>query len=65
MLVVPVVWLVVAIGIYVAAMRSGMKALQWALAAFFTGPLVLPLFHSHKRLAIHRARSKNAALFLP
>lgn len=65
MLVVPVVWLIVVIGVYIAALRSGMRALQWAIAAFFTGPLLLPLFNSYKRLAIHRARVKNASLFRP
>lgn len=64
-LVVPVVWLMVVIGIYIAALRSGMRALQWAVAALFTGPLLLPLFNSYKRLAIRRARVNNAGLFRP
>ncbi|MCF4010092.1 hypothetical protein [Rheinheimera sp. UJ63] len=65
MVVVPVVWLMVVIGVYIAALRSGMRALQWAIAAIFTGPLLLPLFNSYKRLAIHRARTKNARIFRP
>ncbi len=65
MLVVPVVWLMVVVGVYIAALRSGMRALQWALAALVTGPLLLPLFNSYKRLAIQRARVKNARVFRP
>lgn len=65
MLLVPVVWLMVAIGVYVAALRSGMQALQWALAALFTGPLLLPLFNSHKRLLLCKVRGKNSSLFRP
>ena len=65
MLLVPVVWLVVAFGVYVAALRSGMQALQWALAALFTGPFLLPLFNSHKRLLLCKTRGKNSSLFRP
>lgn len=65
MLVLPVVWLLSAIGIYIAALRSGMKAFKWALAALFTGPLLLPLFSSHKRLLLHKARGRNTVLFWP
>lgn len=65
MFVLPVVWLMIVVGVYIAALRSGMRALQWAIAALFTGPLLLPLFNSHKRLAMHRARAKNASVFRP
>ncbi|WP_189482685.1 hypothetical protein [Alishewanella tabrizica] len=65
MLVFPVVWLMVVVGVYIAALRNGMRALQWAIAAFFTGPLLLPLFNSYKRLAIQRARAKNDTIFRP
>lgn len=65
MLLVPVVWLIVAIGIYIAALRSGMQALHWALAALFTGPLLLPLFNSHKRLQLSRAHGRCGQIFKP
>ncbi|GGW62386.1 hypothetical protein GCM10008111_17910 [Alishewanella tabrizica] len=55
----------VVVGVYIAALRNGMRALQWAIAAFFTGPLLLPLFNSYKRLAIQRARAKNDTIFRP
>ncbi|WP_241698075.1 hypothetical protein [Rheinheimera pleomorphica] len=61
----PVVWLLTAAGIYVAALRSGMTALKWALAAILTGPLLLPLFNSHKRLLLSKAHGRNTALFKP
>ncbi|MBV2127665.1 hypothetical protein [Arsukibacterium indicum] len=65
MFLVPVVWLAVALGVYIAALRSGMQALQWAVAAMFTGPFLLPLFNSHKRLLLCKARGKNSSLFRP
>lgn len=65
MLVLPVVWLLSAAGIYIAALRSGMKAFKWALAALFTGPLLLPLFNSHKRLLLNKAHGRNTVLFRP
>lgn len=65
MVVLPLIWLATAIGIYIAALRSGMTAVKWALAAVFTGPLVLPLFSSHKRLALYKAHGRSAVLFRP
>ena len=65
MLLVPVVWLMVAVGVYIAALRSGMAALRWAVAAIFTGPLLLPLFNSHKRLLLSKAHGRNTVLFKP
>ncbi|MEO3866465.1 hypothetical protein [Rheinheimera fenheensis] len=65
MVVLPLIWLVTAIGVYIAALRSGMTAVKWALAAVFTGPLVLPLFSSHKRLTLHKAHGRATVLFRP
>lgn len=65
MLVLPVVWLLSAIGVYIAALRSGMMAFKWALAALFAGPLLLPLFQSHKRLQLNKAHGRNAVQFRP
>jgi hypothetical protein len=53
------------VGVYIAALRSGMAALRWAVAAIFTGPLLLPLFNSHKRLLLRRACGRNVGLFRP
>ena len=64
-LLLPVVWLLTAAGVYIAALRSGMTAVKWALAAIFTGPLLLPLFNSHKRLVLHKAHGRNTVLFRP
>lgn len=63
MMVIPVVWLMVVFGIYIAALRSGMQAVRWALIALLAGPLLLPLFNSYKRLTILQARLRNAMLF--
>lgn len=65
MVVLPLIWLVTAIGVYIAALRSGMTAVKWTLAAVFTGPLVLPLFSSHKRLTLHKAHGRAAVRFRP
>lgn len=64
-LLLPLVWLLTAIGVYIAALRSGMTAIRWALAALFTGPLLLPLFSSHKRLLLSKVRGRNTVLFRP
>lgn len=64
-LLLPVVWLVTAVGIYIAALRSGMTAVRWALAALCTGPLLIPLFSSHKRLVLSKARRNSPGLFRP
>jgi hypothetical protein len=61
----PVVWLITAVGIYIAALRSGMKAVKWAVAALLTGPLLLPLFNSHKRLLLNKVRGLDTVLFRP
>lgn len=65
MLLLPVVWLITAVGIYIAALRSGMMAVKWALAALITGPLLLPLFNSHKRLLLNKVHGRDRALFRP
>ncbi|WNO60722.1 hypothetical protein [Rheinheimera sp. MMS21-TC3] len=63
MLLLPVIWLCTAVGIYIAAMRSGMAAFRWALAAICLGPLLIPLFNSHKRLNILRVRGDLSACY--
>lgn len=65
MFLVPVVWLAVAVGVYIAALRAGMRAVRWGWLAVFTGPLLIPLFTSHKRLTLHRAHGRNVSLFRP
>lgn len=65
MLVLPLVWLATAIAVYIAALRSGMTALRWAAAALVTGPLLLPLFNSHKRLLLRKVRGAHSVLFRP
>ncbi|KKL02383.1 hypothetical protein EIK76_15640 [Rheinheimera mesophila] len=51
------------VSVYIAALRTGMAAKRWALAAFCLGPLVLPLFHSHKRLTLRRAFGRFSNFF--
>ena len=65
MLVLPLVWLATAIGVYIAALRTGMTALRWAALALVTGPLLLPLFNSHKRLLLRKVRGAQSVLFWP
>ena len=65
MLVLPLVWLATAVAVYIAALRSGMTALHWAVAALVTGPLLLPLFNSHKRLLLRKVRGSHSVLFRP
>ncbi|CAM3877744.1 hypothetical protein [Rheinheimera salexigens] len=63
MLFLPVIWLCTAAGIYIAALRSGMAAIRWALAALCLGPLLIPLFNSHKRLNLLRVRGDKEARY--
>ena len=65
MLVLPLVWLLTAVGVYIAALRCGMTALRWAMAALISGPLLIPLFNSHKRLLLRKVHGGSAALFRP
>lgn len=65
MLVLPLVWLLTAVGVYIAALRSGMTALRWAVAALISGPLLLPLFNSHKRLLLRKVQGGNGIWFRP
>ncbi|WP_091342133.1 hypothetical protein [Alkalimonas amylolytica] len=65
MLLLPAVFVCTAISIYIAALRAGMSAWRWGIAALALGPLLLPLFTSHKRLVILRARGRNSRLFRP
>lgn len=53
-----------AIGCYIAALRSGLSAKRWAIAALCLGPLVLPLFQSHKRLALRQVYAKSGRLIV-
>jgi hypothetical protein len=51
------------VSVYIAALRSGMAAKRWALAALCLGPIVLPLFHNHKRLTLRRALGRFSNFF--
>ncbi|GAB2929527.1 hypothetical protein [Rheinheimera gaetbuli] len=65
MLVLPLLWLLTAVGVYIAALRSGMTALRWAAAALISGPLLIPLFNSHKRLLLRKVQGGNTVWFRP
>ena len=63
--VLPLVWILTAVAVYIAALRSGMTALRWAIAALVSGPLLIPLFNSHKQLLLRKARGHNGVGFRP
>ncbi|MCH8538977.1 MAG: hypothetical protein LAT66_14540 [Alkalimonas sp.] len=65
MLLLPAMFVCTALSVYVAALRAGMQAGRWALAALAFGPLLVPLFTSHKRLIILQARGRGVSLFKP
>lgn len=65
MLFIPAMFVCTALSVYIAALRAGMQASRWALAALAFGPLLLPLFTSHKRLTILQARGRGVRLFRP
>lgn len=48
---------------YVEAFQSGMPAKKWALAGFFCGPFILPMFGISQHVTIRQARGfQNAYL---
>lgn len=40
---------------YVESFKSGLSAKKWALAGFFLGPMILPLFTISRRVALRQA----------
>lgn len=50
---------------FVLARRTGLKSLPWVVLGALTGPLALPLFHSHKRLALRKALGHGLVWFKP
>lgn len=41
---------------YVEAFQSGMPAKKWAIAGFFCGPFILPMFGISQHVAMRNAR---------
>jgi len=50
---------------YVLSKRAGLKSTPWVLAGAVVGPLALPLFHNHKRLALRKALGHGFVWFRP
>ncbi|MCW8107786.1 hypothetical protein OPS25_04645 [Alteromonas ponticola] len=44
---------------YVEAFKSGMKAKAWAIAGFFVGPFLIPLFTISRHVAERKATGFN------
>ncbi len=44
---------------YVEAFKSGMKAKLWALAGFFIGPFLMPMFTISRHVAMRKATGFN------
>lgn len=49
----------------VLSRRAGLKSLPWVLLGALTGPLALPLFHNHKRMALRKALGHGVVWFKP
>lgn len=63
MLIVPVVSLLSALFFYMQALQNAMDAKRWGVLALFMGPLLWPMFTTHKRLAWLKAgRKANSQL---
>ncbi|WP_296295195.1 hypothetical protein [Rheinheimera sp.] len=50
---------------FIQARRSGLKSLPWVVLGALTGPLLLPLFHNHKRMALKKALGHGVVWFRP
>ncbi len=44
---------------YVEAFKSGMKAKSWALAGFFIGPFLIPMFTISRHVAMRKSTGFN------
>lgn len=55
MLVLPVISLLSAVYFYIQALKNAMGAKRWCLLGLLLGPLLLPMFNTHKRLLGLRA----------
>lgn len=47
-----------------AAFQAGLSVKYWVCLGMFLGPLVYPLFNTHKRFSIKRIRSAGDITFL-
>lgn len=50
---------------YLLAKRAGLQSTPWVVAGAIVGPLALPLFQNHKRLALRKALGHNFVWFKP
>ena len=61
MFVVPVVCLLSAAYFYTQALKNAMGAKRWGLLALLFGPLLWPMFNTHRRLLWIRAGRKGVS----
>jgi hypothetical protein len=50
---------------YILAKKAGLKSTPWLVAGALVGPIALPLFHNHKRLALRKALGHGLVWFRP
>jgi hypothetical protein len=51
--------------LYVLAKKAGLNATPWIVAGAVLGPLAMPLFQNHKRLALRRVLGQGFVWFRP
>jgi hypothetical protein len=62
-IVVPVVSILSAAFFYLQALKNAMGAKRWGFLGLCFGPLIWPLFNTHKRLRTLRTRAQNEVFF--
>ncbi len=50
---------------YLQAKQAGLRSWPWVMLALLTGPVSVPLFLNHRRMARRRIFGRNAAWFRP
>jgi hypothetical protein len=51
--------------LYLLAKKAGLNTTPWVVAGAIVGPLALPLFQNHKRLALRRVLGQGFVWFRP
>ncbi|PTB89413.1 hypothetical protein C9928_03685 [Pseudidiomarina aestuarii] len=52
-----------ALGLYIQALKNGMGAKRWGLLGLCFGPLMVPMFVSHKRMTLIRTLGRHDVLW--
>lgn len=58
-------YLLSALTLYVQALKNAMGAKRWGFLGLTLGPLIVPMFISHKRLLVMKAAGRDHVYWQP